>query len=91
MGEFINRKAVEDAVRDHWCDSSRIMESISDIPAADVVPIIHGEWIEKDGDLYCSKCGHQIPDCAGNATVISRVENRYCYFCGAKMDGGDSK
>ena len=60
-------------------------------PAADVALVVHGEWIEKDGDLYCSNCWYQIPDCAGNATVISRVENRYCYFCGAKMDGGDSK
>ena len=60
---------------------------IADFPAADVVPVRHGRWIEKQekdtfaGYLYryeCSECG--------------RVEQRkepYCPNCGAKMDGGD--
>lgn len=44
-----------------------------------------GEWIEKNGDLYCSRCDHIIPDCAGNATPIFKNENRFCYCCGAPM------
>lgn len=46
-------------------------------------------WIEKDGDLYCSSCGHVIPDCASNATVILVSENRFCYYCGRKMEPND--
>lgn len=56
---------------------------ITDLPTADVAPVRHGQWIEKQekdtfaGYLYsyeCSECG--------------RVEQRkepYCPKCGAKM------
>ena len=56
---------------------------ITDLPTADVTPVRHGQWIEKQekdtfaGYLYsyeCSECG--------------RVEQRkepYCPKCGAKM------
>ena len=50
-----------------------------------VEQVWRGEWIEKDDDLYCSECGHIIPDCAGNATPIFKNENRFCYFCGTPM------
>lgn len=46
---------------------------------------IRGEWVEEDDDLYCSRCGHIIPDCAGNATPIYKSENKFCYYCGAPM------
>lgn len=55
------------------------------MPAADVRPVVHGKWVEKDDDLYCSNCNHQIPDCAGNATPIFVNDNRFCYYCGAMM------
>lgn len=62
---------------------------VKSMPSADVAPVIHGKWIEKDDDLYCSECNHQIADCAGNATVIFVPENKFCYYCGAKKGNGE--
>lgn len=53
------------------------------IPAADVAPVRHGEWIanyeyEDFIDADCSVCGKR-----------SDFMYKYCPFCGARMDGGD--
>lgn len=92
--DYIEREAVEKMLENAQiisdgenCGYCTDDISISSIQSADVSPVVHGKWIEKGEDLYCSKCDHIIPDCAGNATVISKTENRFCYFCGAKMDG----
>ena len=44
-------------------------------------PVKHGRWL-KNGDRYCecSVCHHE-----GN---ISGQDN-YCWYCGARMDGGE--
>ena len=55
------------------------------IPAADVEPVRHGEWIpivnyfhgKPDGRYYCSVC-HRV----------ETVKGIYCRICGARMDGG---
>lgn len=47
------------------------------------VPVVHGQWV----DGKCSNCGVDIPtDDAHDA--IFETECRFCYYCGAKMDGG---
>lgn len=38
--EYVSRKAVIDAVCSHWCDSSRTIEAIRNIIAADVAPVV---------------------------------------------------
>ena len=49
------------------------------------VPVVHGRWV----DGKCSNCGVDIPtDDAHDA--IFEDECRFCYSCGARMDGGDS-
>ena len=61
------------------------MEDImSDIPAADVAPVVHGKWISKgyvcgENEWKCSNCGE-----TEWRTSSSRM--KYCMFCGAKMD-----
>jgi hypothetical protein len=56
---------------------------IADTRPADVVPVVHGQWV----DGKCSNCGVDIPtDDAHDA--IFETECRFCYYCGAKMDGG---
>lgn len=71
----------------HYKDS--VVKILSDVPAADVAPIVHGEWIfdfELDGSNFykCSVCGRQ--------EVLLAKESTDEYFpychCGAKMDGG---
>ena len=56
---------------------------IKSIPAADVVPVVHGEWRwtetgEADYEQFwvCSVCGEK-----------SYWKSNYCENCGAKMDG----
>ena len=58
---------------------------IADTRPADVVPVVHGRWV----DGRCSNCGVDIPTDDAH-DVIFGSECRFCYYCGAKMDGGDS-
>ena len=95
MAEYIKREAAIKAMEKanytaiaddaDSCKSDYLREIIENVPAADVVPVVHGKWISfLDGDhivlqwfYRCSHCG--------------RVESRrhpYCH-CGAKMDGGN--
>ncbi len=58
-------------------EGQKIEESIE---PADVVEVVHGEWISLEpciGLFECSLCGHKI----------IRAECNYCLNCGAKMDG----
>ena len=58
---------------------------VSRLPAADVVPVRHGHWINENFYTHCSACGKMaIYDKYGQ-----EVESDYCPHCGAKMDGGD--
>lgn len=51
-------------------------------PAADVVEVKHGEWINEREFLYkCSLCGDRA------FIRFDRKPCRYCPNCGAKMDG----
>ena len=58
-------------------DAKRVL---ADIPAADVVPVVHGRWVpfhsEATGDIqYCSAC-----------EIGFDAKMAYCPHCGAKMD-----
>ena len=60
-----------------------IASEIADIPAADVAPVVHGRWVEKEkytfGIMYdCSLCENRILD--------NGHPWNYCPNCGAKMD-----
>lgn len=55
-----------------------------DTPAADVTPVVHGEWITIDGISRCSECGY-IP--AYDSAIDDLFYSPYCPNCGAKMDG----
>lgn len=60
------------------------------VPAADVVEVVHGEWIDKPTGAYgrtqswCSACGKH----SGIGGIESNRHKPYCPNCGAKMDGG---
>ena len=55
-----------------------IASEIAALPAADVVPVVHGEWIHHDdGVVTCSECGN-----------AESSDSYYCRYRGAKMDGG---
>lgn len=62
---------------------------IENAPAADVVEVRHGEWIDKPTGAYgrmqswCSSCGKH----SGIGGIESNRHKPYCPKCGAKMDG----
>lgn len=60
--------------------------AIKNTPAADVVEVRHGRWVDEDGEIVCSKCGVRIPEMYSNADSIMQSECNFCHACGAKMD-----
>ncbi len=65
-----------------------IIDALRRAPTIDAVPVVHGRWIEHpDGGFICSVCESGMPEATVDG-AIHRSEKRYCYYCGAKMDGG---
>ena len=64
-------------------------EWLETIPAADVVPVRHGRWIEREDMYYgwniweCSACREEF--CVEDGTPEDNEYN-YCPNCGALMD-----
>lgn len=93
MAEYIKRESIQKALKNVTDDPScplflaaMIEQYIDQEPAADVVEVKHGKWIDREGpdeDLNvtdrCSVCWH-------SETHSQTVEVPYCWFCGAKMD-----
>ena len=88
--EYIEREALLHKIR--WASSAEeAVMSVRRIPAADVAPVRHGEWIGVDTSYWrwyhdtartvfsksfrCSECGRK--------TII---REKFCPSCGAKMD-----
>ena len=80
MAEYIKREAALMKLMQDGC-SAKNLQSISDMPTADVEPVVHGHWIYKgDSDMWvCSRCGRGVNT---NPEGI----DLYCYHCGAQMD-----
>lgn len=68
-----------------YLQAAKVLREVSDAPAADVAPVVHGRWIydEKAQRPYCSVC-------KGYFYGATNSPMSYCSNCGAKMDGGDS-
>ena len=91
MAEYIKREYAIDAVLDVYYDTpdinlsgEKFKSAIFKIPAADVAPVVHGRWI----DGKCSNCGVDIPTDDAHDVIFGH-ECRFCYYCGAKMVGGE--
>lgn len=82
MAEYIKR---EDVLREYDKEQRRngpwrFETLIESIPAADVSPVLHGQWILVDTDKWigvCSNCNRQ--------DSIDHLA-KHCRFCGARMD-----
>lgn len=67
---------------------NRVKRIVQELPAADVAPVVHGEWMQNPyckRIFYCSECGGQVEDGSCNPNPSKHFP--YCH-CGAKMDGG---
>lgn len=75
-------------------ERTNLKQMIADFPAADVAPVKHGKWeqrdyFDEDDNVYvCSACDEPLILTAG-----SPEENNmyYCPNCGAKMDLKEAK
>lgn len=85
MAEYIERGVFIKLVKDISMWGSVAAMPTDSIPAADVAPVVHGRWV----DGKCSNCGVDIPTDDAHDAIFEN-ECRFCYYCGAKMDGGDS-
>ena len=61
-------------------DIETATDFLNNIKDADVVEVKHGEWLNVlfTQQYRCSLCGNEI----------YFGEDKFCYECGAKMDGG---
>ena len=54
-----------------------IKQVVDEMPSADVIEVIHGEWIGNSFDFYCSNCKQYQNFYAG--------KSNFCPNCGADM------
>jgi endogenous inhibitor of DNA gyrase (YacG/DUF329 family) len=99
MAEYIERAAaVKSVLRMRRPENSvaqnRMLSIIQmdmlKLPAADVAPVVHGQWIEDHDYLKCPECGVMVK---WDFTFFDIGNWNYCPNCGAKMDiedGGDN-
>lgn len=96
MTEYITKEQAWEIVKivARHVDAHTIVQAdkvLATITAADVAPVVHGEWIGTWGDGYangfivyeefeCSRCG-----CVHHADGEPTWD--YCPQCGARMDG----
>jgi hypothetical protein len=92
MTKYVELKTAIDAVNDVYYDTPDINLSVDKleaallgIPAADVAPVVYGEWVHLGGDEWCcSACGFVIT----TEGSWDKPTKKYCEDCGARMDGG---
>lgn len=95
---LINREVAIKAVQDYGItainagrtsldvvdDIVELVRKIQDIPTADAVPVVHGEWVRHYDDS-----GKQIGDewyCSECSMCNDRRRTWHCPHCGVKMD-----
>ena len=87
MVEYIDREAANLALAEQGFDWDKAKQALASVPAADVVPVVHGRWEQDaDGDWYCTNCDEVVAICDSGKNRTYRKP--YCPNCGAKMDGG---
>ena len=69
-----------------------LSEEFEIIEAVDnIMPVIHGQWIDKHNKIECSICSHKV-FLGTSDKVVHKEEkenHKFCPNCGAKMDIGD--
>lgn len=99
MAEYIKREDAIDAIMAVYVRTAgykareRVFaaeEAVHRLPADDVAPVVHGEWIPiSDGEMAeCDKCGecYEVSDNGGmTAFKLFRDYYKFCPNCGAKM------
>lgn len=72
------------------CDVYNAIRLVKSLPAADVEPVRHGQWLRTDDDwnslvtIQCSACGGEW--CFEVDEDVQLLGYNYCPGCGCKMD-----
>lgn len=89
MAEYIKREVAVKAANEWESEAcvapvmrvSRLFDKLQKVPAADVAPVVHAQWIEDgSGIIICPECKREYN--------LHAKYTHYCPNCGAKMDGG---
>lgn len=105
MSDYISREALIDRLNKNlsacnhgtfseMCYADAI-ETVKHLPAADVEPVRHGEWLRTDDDwsslvtIQCSACGGEW--CFEVDEDVQLLGYNYCPGCGCKMDLEDEE
>ena len=89
--DYISREAALMKLMQDGC-SAKNLQSISDVPAADVAEVVHGRW-EKEPSSYwrwTSSGAVAVTRTTYRCGLCRRgtaVKSNYCPNCGAKMEG----
>lgn len=97
MKEYIERAAVIDLITRRYEQPELCTHEINSIPAADVVEVRHGRWIEDErtypgpglANNLCSVCGEIAG--AWKEGLAPERKWAYCPACGALMDGKEDE
>jgi hypothetical protein len=96
MAEYIEREAADNFLDEYIIDhplftdrdaARALKERIKAIPAADVVPVRHGRWIEVGVDKDDDGIPMLIMFGCDQCRSVSWTATPFCGYCGAKMDG----
>lgn len=106
MIEYIERQAALDTLQaPEMCGITPYhLKLIKNIPAADVVPVVHSEWRTDEADsgdpgyysayidVHCLECGFTAGLETGQYdwTYGDPFPWKYCPNCGARMDGDNN-
>ena len=63
--------------------SSRMLDEVDCFQPSDVVPVVHGQWIEDHDYLKCPECGVMVKR---DFTFFDVGDWNFCPNCGEKMD-----
>lgn len=86
--DYIRREDAKDALQEKVFHNLTdefygVMQVLDELEPADVAPVVHGKWIEDEGEgyngIHCSQCRFPIP--YGNVMM----GYNFCPKCGADM------
>ena len=69
------------------------IDTVNNVSAADVAPVVHGKWLNFYNDFSCAECDRcgttfEVTDSESNEGLWNafKLSYNYCPNCGAKMD-----
>ena len=86
MTEYIERKAIRDALYDADAITMSGVKILNQFPAADVTPVQHARWERVIPSKSAAKWSTRVS--CSNCHSAGYAHHKYCPNCGAKMDGG---